>query len=239
MLEERVRQNGRETLKLKKMKDTTSTLKVTEISFDIIHLLDVLKWPLLILIIILIFRKEIINLINRLTKLKYGGTSVEAQQQLVNENQENKKKSTVDKVLGLYKEETTNFFQDFVKQDTDIEKLGTEKEKVQRLINYSITLYIEKEFEKLYNLIFGSQIMILQQLNTGSKEDLTSLISYYNLAVEQNPKFFGTYSYENYMGFLISYQLISKEGEQIKITFLGIDFLKYMTETGKNFNKYN
>jgi hypothetical protein len=221
------------------MTDSLTLNQVTQNSIDIMSLIAILKWPVIVFVMFLIIKKPIIDLINRITKIGHGGTSVEAHQQQAAEKQERKKFSTVDKALGLFRDETIELVKEAVIKETDIKNLGNDKDKVERLTNYSIALYIIKHFESIYNSVFGSQLMILQQLNTFAFEDTNSLKRYYDYAVKQNPKYFEGYSYEDYLDFLFAFNLIVNEDRQIKITILGVDFLKYLTETGKNLNKYN
>jgi hypothetical protein len=206
---------------------------------DIIQITDVLKWPVLILILVLLIKKPIVDLINRVTKIGHGGTSLEAEQQKSAEKQEKRQISNVDRALGLFRPETVEFFKSAVLQETNLDSIPTDKEKTELLINYSIALYIIKHYEMIYNAIYGSQLMILQQLNTFAYEDNETLKRYYDYAVERSPKFYDNYSYEDYIEFLYSFNLIVLEDDGVKITILGVDFLKYITETGKSLNKRN
>lgn len=206
---------------------------------EVIQLIDVLKWPILLLIIVLLIKRPIIDLINRITKIGHGGTSLEAEQQKAAEKQEKRQISNVDRALGLFRPETVDFFKTAVLQETNLDSFRTDKEKTELLINYSIALYIIKHYEMIYNSIFGSQLMILQQLNTFAYEDNETLKRYYDYAVKSNPKFYDNYSFEEYIEFLYSFNLIMEEDSRLRITILGIDFLKYITETGKSLSKLN
>ncbi|MCU0423866.1 MAG: hypothetical protein MUC81_13755 [Bacteroidia bacterium] len=218
----------------------TSTNQISGTSItDIIQIIDVLKWPILVLIIVLLIKKPIVDLINRVTKIGHGGTSFEAEQQKSAEKQEKRQISNVDRALGLFRLETVEIFKSAVLQEINLDSIPTEKEKTELLMNYSIALYIIKHYELIYNSIYGSQLLILQQLNTFTYEDNESLKRYYDYAVERSPKFYDNYSYEEYIEFLYSFNLIVLENGRVIITVLGIDFLKYITETGKTLNKLN
>ena len=220
------------------MDNTTSTSTLNH--FDsLLKILEIFAWPFVVLIIVLIVKKPLFDLINRITKVGYGSTTIETQQQQSAEKQLKSKISNVDKVLGLYRNETIESYRNLVNNESDIDVLDSCPEKVERLLNYSIALYIIKQFESIYNLIFGSQLMILQQLNTFAHEDRESLKRYYDYAKEQNLDFFENYNFENYIDFLDHYELIVENKEGIGITTLGVDFLKFITETNKNINKPN
>lgn len=218
---------------------TTANNVSTSTFTDVLQVIDILKWPILVLIIVLLIRKPIVDLINRITKIGHGDTSVEVEQQKAVEKLEKRKVSNVDKVLGLFREETVEYFKSAVFQETNIEALKSDKEKADHLLNYSIAIYIIKHYEMVYNAIYGSQLMLLQQLNTFAVENSDSLKRYYEYAVEKNPKFYESYSYDEYLGFLYSFSLIIEESDKISITILGVDFLKYLTETSKTFEKRN
>ena len=218
--------------------NTSSQLSSTSLA-DIIPIIDVLKWPILVLIVVLLIKKPIVDLINRITKIGHGGTSLEAEQQKSAGKQEKRQVSNVDRALGLFRPETVEFFRTAVLQETNLDNIPTDKEKTELLLNYSIAIYIIKHYEMIYNAIYGSQLMILQQLNTFAFENNETLKRYYNYAVEQSPKFYDNYPYEDYIEFLYSFNLIVEEEDRVKITILGVDFLKYITETGKSLNKRN
>lgn len=210
----------------------------TELISNLIKLIDVLKWPLLILIIVLIFKKNLLELISKVKKIGHGGTAVEIEQQTVAIKLEKRPISNVDKALGLFRTETIDFFSNAVLQETDIETYKSDKEKVEHLLNYSIALYIIKHYDMIYNAIYGSQLQILQQLNSNnSNESMETIKRFYDYAVEHYPKFYNNYPFEEYINFLFSFSLIIEENEKVKITILGLDFLKYLTETSKNFDK--
>lgn len=122
-----------------------------------LQVIDVIKWPIVVLIVVLLVRKPIINLINRVTKIGHGNTTVEALQQEVAEKQEKKRISNVAQALRLFRPQTVDFFHNAVCNETEINNLKTDKEKVDHLIDYSIVFYIMKHYESIYYSIFGSQ----------------------------------------------------------------------------------
>lgn len=209
-----------------------------ELISNLIKFIDVLKWPILILIIVLIFKKKLLELISKVKKIGHGGTALEIEQQTVAIKLEKRPISNVDKALGLFRDETISFFSDAVLQETDIESYKTEKEKAEHLLKYSIALYIIKHYEMIYNAIYGSQLKILQQLNShNSNESMETIKRFYDFAAQDYPKFYNNYPFEEYIDFLFSFSLIIEENGTIKITILGLDFLKYLTEKSKNFDK--
>lgn len=208
-------------------------------SFNWIELIDSIKWPIVAIVAILLLVKPIKNLINRITKVGYGDKSIEATQQTVTKKIEQQEISTIDRALGMFRTETIEMFVKAVESETEISKLSTDEEKIDRLKNYSTIIYVMRHFDHIYSSIFGSQIRILERLNTLQPEDKESLQFYYDNAKGYNPKFYENYPYENYLNFLFSFNLIREDDGFIQITNLGVDFLKYLTETNKDVNKLN
>jgi len=224
------------------MKDTATTAKGIPNSFDLIHLLTGFVWPIVVLIIVFYFRKEIKNLINRLTKVSVAGASAEAQQQQQQsiEQSELQNSSNVDKALGLYSDATIELFKNSVEDDSALGEIKEDGKRINHLIRYAMAIRIISFFDHVYYSIFGSQIIILQQINFRGVESKSSLKYFYDAAVAQFPKTYENYSYDNYLRFLTSIELIViAEDERIRITYLGVDFLKYLTDNGKTFYKPN
>jgi hypothetical protein len=210
-----------------------------EQAFNWIHLIDTIKWPIVVIIAILFLVKPIKNLINRITKVGYGDKSIEASQQTLSKKIEQQEISAIDRAIGLFRPETIDMFVNAVEEETELTQLNTNEEKLERLKNYSTIIYIMRHFDSIYTSIFGSQIRILERLNTLRPENRDSLNFYYENARNFNPKFYENYTYENYLNFLFSYNLIREDDGIIQITILGVDFLKYLTESNKDVNKLN
>ena len=137
--------------------------------FDWIELAETIKWPVLIIIGLLNFRKPIIDLINRITKVGYGSKSIEAKQQVTAREKKSEEISHIDRVVGLFRPETIETFREEVSKETEVSTLKTSDEKIERLTNYGSLLYIMRHFDILYNNIFGSQIRILEYVNSHSE----------------------------------------------------------------------
>jgi hypothetical protein len=212
---------------------------VIEEAFNWIELIDSIKWPVVVIIAILLLIKPIKNLINRVTKVGYGNKSIEANQQTVTKKIEEKEISEIDRAIGLFRPETIEMFVNAIEEETEVEKLQNDNEKIERLKNYSTIIYIMRHFDSIYSTIFGSQIRILERLNTLQPESRDSLKVYYENSKKHNPKFYGNYPYEDYLDFLFNFTLIREDDGIIQLTILGVDFLKYLTESNKDVNKLN
>ncbi|WPR76026.1 hypothetical protein [Algoriphagus sp. NG3] len=210
----------------------------TENLFDWIQLADTIKWPVLIIVGLLIFRKPIFDLINRITKVGYGNKSIEAKQQITASEKKSEEISHIDRLVGLFRPETIEMFREAVAKETEVSKLKTPDEQIERLTNYSCLMYIMRHFDIVYNNIFGSQIRILEYVNSHSRETQRSIEFFYENAKKSHPKFYENYSYEEYLNFLFDFNLLREDGGILAITILGVDFLKYLTESNKDVNKW-
>ena len=213
-----------------------------------IDFLEVLIWPIVAIVVVLILKRTIINLINRITKIGYGKLGAEATQQqqqienpdktLLEQSAHESKNEIVEKALGLFSQQTIERAKSVVNNESNVNEISDIKDKVDVLHKYSQALYLILSFERIYNVIFGSQLYILVLVNTKNTDTKASLKRYYDDAVKDYPKFYETYSYDDYFAFIENGELITlNENGNYEITFLGRDLLKYLVETGKSINK--
>ena len=96
------------------------------------------------------------------------------------------------------------------------------------------------DFERTYNLIFGSQLWLLHVLrNTPSGIPSSDLVQYFAQQKQQSPEMFENWMLENYL------QLLFKKGfcelneptQSYKITSRGVAFLSYISDLGYSLSK--
>jgi hypothetical protein len=154
----------------------------------------------LVLVIILIFRKNIFELLSSFS-------------------------STVSRVSGIKGIEFVNISQDMNDLIENNPKKTDKKE-------------IEKwyKFEKIYRVIYGSQISLLDALNSYPTSN-ENIKFYYNKASDYYSESYKTISLEQWTQFLIKKGLCVEENGVYKITDFGIEFLLYLVKNGMNKNK--
>jgi hypothetical protein len=93
--------------------------------------------------------------------------------------------------------------------------------------------------EKIYRLIFGSQIALLKALNSATKTD-SEMRPFYERAKKKHPKFYGDYPYENWRGFLLGQMLIAHDEalDVYGINGNGRSFLGWITSQGLSEEKF-
>lgn len=208
--------------------------------------IKIIIWPMVAIIIVLILRKTIINLLNRINKIGFAGLAAEAVQQKdsIERIQPEKgikneiKNEVLEKGLGIFSNHTLERVSNTVQEESKVNTFKSTEDKIDILHKYSQTLYLILTFERLYNSIYGSQLDILERTNTNT-ENRETLKRFYDSAVNKYPEFYSNYTYDEYLDFLISQDLIifNEEGN-CSITWLGRDFLKFLIESGKSLNKF-
>jgi hypothetical protein len=93
--------------------------------------------------------------------------------------------------------------------------------------------------ERTYRLIFGSQLLLLRALNVGAPKTDLELRPFYETAKKKNPKFYGSYSYEEWRNFLLDQGLMvhDKDRDVYGISVNGRSFLGWITGQGLNEGK--
>lgn len=94
-------------------------------------------------------------------------------------------------------------------------------------------------FDRIYYTIFGSQLRLVAMLNgmgsAGSGEQIPRLI--YDEAVRNNPQTYAAIPFERWVEYLVSNNLIVVVDGQYVITSSGEQFLKFIPQTGKLFER--
>lgn len=170
-----------------------------------------LTWPVVTLIIAFMFRSAISNFLRRLVKGEGpGGWKLEAA------------------TPSEQRREIRDIPQP--KSETESEKYIRENPKA--AIKEYIRTFNAYWFERAYNLIYGTQIALLEYLQTkGDRGDkYINLVTFYNDFLRRS-RFTGT-QMADYLGFLKDTQFIEYAGEDtditVKITPYGVDFLSYI-----------
>ena len=215
----------------------------------ILNFLSSIAWPIIVLIIFLILKSPLSSLLSNLKKISYGGTSFEtisesSQKEQITElaNSDNKiDNSNYSSFLAKFSIETNEELDKIVKNETNLEEIVDLQSKINQLYDYSKLLVLLKNFERIYSVIFGSQIRILQRLNYSITENIDDLKFYYDNAVKIYPETYKNYEYIEYLKFLTSNKLVNyiEETNSLNITNFGQDFLRYITESNLSLEKRN
>ena len=110
-------------------------------------------------------------------------------------------------------------------------------EAVPVLIRYVAALYIAYNFSEVYRIIWGSQLNLLDYINSQPTQHPEALRVFYNSGAAQYPLIYSGYPFEQWLGFLKDQLLIRENKGLVGITVRGREFLTYLTTTGLTRNK--
>ncbi|HHF7372168.1 TPA: hypothetical protein ACRB0F_001681 [Legionella anisa] len=184
-------------------------------------------WPITILVIMLVFRKDIHSLLNRIKSAQFGNYRAEFD---VTQNQRIIQDSMSE--VGINEDQTTTtpvFYESQTKINSDLlTKLGN-KEAVNELCknNFPI-IFLNYSFFKIYLNIFGTQIELLFYLNSIHQVKEQNLQQFYLKGKEQYPDVYNNITFNSYILFLKNNGLIQDLDGNYSITPLGRDFIKFL-----------
>lgn len=110
----------------------------------------------------------------------------------------------------------------------------TDVETIAVLIRHLAGTQIELSFNEIYYHIWGSQVELLQYLNSSSGSSAERLRFFYDLAISRatNREVFREYTFEQYLHFLMNHGLITELTGSYFISQRGRDFLIFLTAKG-------
>ncbi len=177
------------------------------------------------------FRKDISSLLGRVREITRDGirTSSRAPQQAPE-----KKESSVDELMKVFDSATLRLQEKAIQKDLEAKGLTESPDAVKILVRHLAATQLTLAFEKINSLIWGSQIRILEFLNTTPQgATAESLKAFYDVAASAYLETFQSYSYSIYMGFLTAIGLTTESAGKISISQLGVEFLSYLAATGR------
>lgn len=121
-------------------------------------------------------------------------------------------------------------------QEIDIELRKREQGKpveVEALDKDKEQLIKELEFEKIYSIIFGSQIEMLKLLRVESSMSKVSFTVEFQY-VRSKFGIYDSWSEKDFLTILLNNRLIEEEAEVLIISPKGLDFLRYIEENNYN-----
>ncbi len=207
-------------------------------TFDLI---SDLAWPALVAWILHEYKNPIIHLI-KYSKFWFKGFGVSGKYDGTASLQETKPEKAREKTPILSEQELYN--RNRLEEITPPLTLKYEQMLRSRVIEVSNNLhlsedklvyrfgaevYLNLEFEKIYNNIWLSQTSLLKRLNElGGKADKDILAFYYNQAKEIWPEMYKEYTLEQWTNFLISHTLIEIENAKVSLTIEGSGFCVWL-----------
>ena len=204
---------------------------------SIFSFIEKIAWPLVALIFgiifILIFRKGIQEFIGRVKSVGKDGLTTE----LATRSQtEAKRKENVEELMRLEDSPLLHETEQLIYQDLKKRDMDTNVDTVKVLIRHLAATQLALDFEQIYNLIFGGQIFLLKKLNevTALGIEEVWIGGHFSNIQKMFPDNFNTWTLDQYLSFLINRRLIIKRNDSYLITTRGVEFLVWMTKTGRS-----
>src|SRR5207249_1268311 len=116
-------------------------------------------------------------------------------------------------------------------KERKIESSGDrEKALVRALASTNIVLH----FERVYGLLWASQLACLRYLNPRDQgAEVSEIAPFYELAKANYPSWYENYPFDRWLGFLRAVNLVLERDSRVFITVAGREFLKYLVAAGK------
>ena len=202
--------------------------------------MDFLTWPIvslvLGLVVIFVFRQPISRFLDRARRITKSGIEADPTPQ-----------DARVEVRPSAAEELQRFFDNalLVQRETriraELEHLAFRdmNERERFLVRLLAANSIIQAFEQTYSAIWGSQIGVLQFLNSGGPDGVQSALlqPWYDQAAARHSDVFTNYTFDQWLGFLETQQLILRKETAVLITLEGREFLKYLVHQGYSLYK--
>lgn len=181
--------------------------------------LKIIIWPSLIAVFLVSFKEQLSTLLNRIIGVKLPGGS-EFQLQQEPRPTDNNTEDVLKKYMEIIKQ-----------KEAEIEEKQNEHEFTkEQFIQYIAKQDVIIEFERSFNLIFRTQLILLWkfQENKASGLPISHIEAYFAGVKTAQPDAFPNWSWQNYINFLIQNNLISMNSDgNFIITDYGSAFLEY------------
>lgn len=187
------------------------------------------------LVALFMFRNEIAGMLNRTRSIGNGAVRIDpAQQGAVVE------KDPQIEAEKLIREVHSDLIQEAEEHLTkELNKRGLSGDPALRVaIRYASANWIMLDFERIYRLIWGSQLNLLSYLNTqrqGHPREAFRL--FYTPAANLYPEAYEHMSYDQWLAFLLDNLLLREDDRQLRITVKGCEFLTHLAKVGYTLDK--
>lgn len=205
------------------------------------EIIRALSWPQLsfifALVFIVLFRIQVAGLISRISSISKDGVKTTPAPEAQREKQ--KTEAVQELLLAIDDSIVLRDVEGRIKSDLENKGLEIDGDVAKILIRHLATVQILLDFEQVHNLIFGSQIFLLKQLNevSGQGQKRGLVVAYFEHVREIFESDLGGWSFNQYMTFLIGRSLITIQNDTYHITNKGVEYLAWMARNGRSENR--
>jgi hypothetical protein len=204
-------------------------LEWAKVIFDLIK---GVAWPLAAFLIVWIFRAQLRERIRDLISVGPTGAVLQAPSQNASGT-----KPTADLSPPTHALRTAQRL--ITRIENELHMLP-EEQRQRRLIESLAEARVERAFEWVFSLIFGSQILALRELTKSDSISLEDAERFFDETVKPlNPSLYSEAEFKDWARFLFDQQLIKSEGSRVSITEIGQDFLMFVGVQKPNVTRPN
>ena len=197
--------------------------------------MEFIAWPVAVFLFsvffVILFRRSIHELIGRIREVSRDG---------IKAGSEHPQKGAVatppdaDKLMRAFDSVVLQQQEEAIQNDLHRKGLTDKSKTIDILVRHLAATQLNLYFEKVNSVIWGSQIHLLQELNSKTLPvPAESLLPFYEIAAKKYPKPYEDYTFEDYLRYLqVNGLVVINEGSDYQITELGSEFLQYLAKTG-------
>ena len=202
-----------------------------EVAVAYIRAMSLFAWPAVVVTVGVMFRREFGRFIDRTREIGLGGTRVVAQPSRPQTAAGGVGPGSAPQIVGRGPDDpVVQFAERQLRETLNLDAAGDPSLRVKMVLGTAAQISIAWLCERAYSNIFGSQIAALHFLNTQPSAHRDVIRVNYDAAATSNPLFYEHYSFDQWLGFLVSQGLVAVEGEHVSITDLGRIFLQYLVQ---------
>jgi hypothetical protein len=203
--------------------------------------MEFLAWPAVVLILGLIalfmFKRNIAGRIDKIHKIDRIGMQIGSEQaQSLPEAKGSSFQELMDLASSPLLRERENNIRDALKA----RGISNEQESIKVLIRALASSQLTLQWEQIERGIFGSQVVILVEMNTkhaGLPVDVLRKV--YDEMAKKYPSTYDGYTFDQYVGYLETNRLMTKGGDGYQVTLEGKEFMVWLVQSGRTYQRPN
>lgn len=195
----------------------------------IVELIRILIWPGVVIMLGLTFKDDLKKLIPRILKAGPTGVEFDAQKQVVASTFTGELRE----IPGVVRTNTIAALEKKIHGELQV---FNPEAHVDLLVRHLAQAQLQTAFERIYGIMFGSQIAGLRALvDAGGTVSRLDGVRFFNEQVESRPDLKNLRSnFDEWLRYLIRSGLVVDDGTKLSITDFGRDFLLYLASTHGN-----
>ncbi len=185
------------------------------------------------IVALFLFRSQLAALLDRTRGLRVGPLRVSTGSSRTH-GTEQASPQTVEDLLRAFDSPMLREQEEAIKSDIANRGLGDTSNTIKVLVRHLAATQIALLFNRIDQLIFGTQLTLLRFLNAspnGGTYEQAKI--FYGKAVAESSDFSSDFTFEEWISFLRSYTLCTELNGNLWITQRGREFLTYLTQQGR------